>query len=30
MTGEELILHRYEKFKSIGQVSFTNELLGVK
>jgi acetyl-CoA carboxylase carboxyl transferase subunit alpha len=30
ITGEELIQHRYEKFKKIGQVSFTNELLGVK
>ncbi|MDQ0224618.1 acetyl-CoA carboxylase carboxyl transferase subunit alpha [Metabacillus niabensis] len=30
MNGEELINHRYEKFKKIGQVSYSNELLGVK
>lgn len=30
MNKEELIQHRYEKFKRIGQVSFANELLGVK
>lgn len=30
MNEEELIQHRYEKFKKIGQVTFTNELLGVK
>ncbi|MCM3442799.1 acetyl-CoA carboxylase carboxyl transferase subunit alpha [Metabacillus halosaccharovorans] len=30
MSDEELIQHRYEKYKRIGQVSFANDLLGVK
>ncbi|MBM7605650.1 acetyl-CoA carboxylase carboxyl transferase subunit alpha [Metabacillus crassostreae] len=30
MTGEELKQHRYEKYKRIGQVSFADDLLGVK
>ncbi|HZH60019.1 MAG TPA: acetyl-CoA carboxylase carboxyl transferase subunit alpha [Metabacillus sp.] len=30
MSSEELIQHRYEKYKRIGQVSFANDLLGVK
>lgn len=30
MNGEDLIKHRYKKFKRIGQVSYTNELIGVK
>lgn len=30
MNGEELKQHRYEKYKRIGQVSFADELLGVK
>ncbi|MED4401187.1 acetyl-CoA carboxylase carboxyl transferase subunit alpha [Metabacillus fastidiosus] len=30
MSKEQLVQHRYEKFKRIGQVSFADELLGVK
>ncbi|MED4453235.1 acetyl-CoA carboxylase carboxyl transferase subunit alpha [Metabacillus fastidiosus] len=30
MSKEQLVQHRYEKFKKIGQVSFADELLGVK
>ncbi|MGP1909115.1 acetyl-CoA carboxylase carboxyl transferase subunit alpha [Metabacillus sp. JX24] len=30
LNGEQLIQHRYEKFKRIGQVSFAEEIIGVK
>jgi acetyl-CoA carboxylase carboxyl transferase subunit alpha len=30
MNGQELIQHRYNKYKKIGQVSVTDELLGMK
>ncbi len=30
MDKEELVLHRYEKFKNIGEVAFLKDYIGVR